>query len=124
MKTILIADDDQDVRACISMRLVRNPRFRIVEAASGRDALDLARQEHPDLVILDWSMPGLNGIEFMQALREDPTMAETPVIMMTGKNAPAELAQARALGVCAYLVKPFDLAEILKKIQETLAEES
>lgn len=123
MKTILIADDDQDVRACIAMRFVRNPHFRILEAGSGQDALDLARQEPPDVVILDWAMPGLNGIELLKALRENPATAGTPVIMMTGKDESSELAQARALGVLAYFVKPFDLVELTKKIQETLAKE-
>ena len=122
MKMILIADDDQDVRAVICMRLANNRDVRIVEATNGREVLALAQKGRPDLVVLDWSMPGMSGLEVMQEFRKDPATADIPVIMMTGRDDPSEQAQARALGVSAYLVKPFDPAELQEKIERVLSE--
>ena len=120
MKTILIADDEEDARTIICMRLAKDRDVRIVEATNGREALALAKEEHPDLVVLDWTMPGMSGLEVMQAFRGDPAMADIPVIMTTGRDDPAERAQARALRVCAYIVKPFDPADLMAKIQAAL----
>lgn len=123
MITILIADDEEDARTIICMRFAKHPEFRIVEATNGREALDLAKEEHPDLVVLDWTMPGMSGLEVMQAFRGDPAMAAIPVIMTTGRDDPSERAQARALRVSAYLVKPYDPAELMEKILEVLTDE-
>src|SRR2546426_1702209 len=81
MKTILIADDEQDARTIICMRLAKHPHFRVVEATNGREALAHAREHHPDLIVLDWTMPGMSGIEVVRALRDLPGLATTPVIM-------------------------------------------
>jgi two-component system, OmpR family, phosphate regulon response regulator PhoB len=124
MKTILIADDEQDARTIICMRFAKYPHLRVVEATDGREALALAREQHPDLIVLDWTMPGMSGIEVMRALRDIPALATTPVIMTSGRDDPSELAEARALGVAAYVTKPFDPAELMEKIQEVLAEEA
>ncbi len=123
MKTILIADDEEDARTIICMRLAKHPHLRIVEATNGREALALAREQHPDLIVLDWTMPGMSGIEVVRALRDSPALATTPVIMTTGRDDPSELSEARALGVAAYVIKPFDPAELMEKIQEVLSEE-
>ena len=72
MKTILIVDDEADIRDILRIRLANHPGFRILEAANGSDALELTRQQRPDLIILDWLMPGLNGMEVLKALRESP----------------------------------------------------
>jgi CheY-like chemotaxis protein len=122
MKTILIADDEEDARTIICMRLAKDRDVRIVEATNGREALALAKEKHPDLVVLDWTMPGMSGLEVLQAFRGDPAMVDIPVIMMTGRDDPSERAQVRALRVSAYIVKPFDPAELMAKIQAALAE--
>ena len=123
MKTILIADDEEDARTIICMRLAKHPHLHVVEATNGREALALAREQHPDLIVLDWTMPGMSGIEVVRALRDSPALATTPVIMTSGRDDPAELSEARALGVAAYVIKPFDPAELMDKIQEVLTEE-
>jgi CheY-like chemotaxis protein len=122
MKTILIADDEEDARTIICMRLAKDRDVHIVEATNGREALALAKEQHPDLVVLDWTMPGMSGLEVLQAFRGDPAMVDIPVIMMTGRDDPSERAQVRALRVSAYIVKPFDPAELMAKIQAALAE--
>ena len=120
MKTILVADDEEDVRVIVGMRLSRDPQYRLLEAADGPSALALARQEHPDLLILDWAMPGMNGDAVLKALRQDPATAKIPVIMMTGKEEIAALAKEYAKEAFSYIDKPFSPQELEKKIQKAL----
>ena len=92
MKTILLADDDEEIRTVFGMSLERY--YRILEAATGPSALELTRRERPDLVVLDWTMPGSSGIEILTALRQDPLTATLPVIMLTGKEEEADRARS------------------------------
>ncbi len=116
MKTILIADDESSLRMLARITL-DDPDYRILEAADGLTALDLVRSDKPDLLILDWMMPGLTGIEVTQSLRQDPRTATIPIIMLTAKGQDTDKAQGRAAGVKAYLVKPFSPLELLQQIQ-------
>jgi len=121
MKTILLADDDEDIRAVFGMSLERY--YRVLEAATGPSALDLIRREHPDLAVLDWTMPGASGIEILTALRLDPLTATLPVILLTGKEEEADRARAASLGAYAFLVKPISPPQLLKTIREAMGEE-
>ena len=122
MKTILIVDDEADIRDILRIRLANHPGFRILEAANGSDALELTRQQRPDLIILDWLMPGFNGMEVLKALRESPELTTIPVIMMTVKSELSAQAQGQAMGVVAYLIKPFDAARLMETVQKALKE--
>jgi len=126
MKTILIVDDEADIRDILRIRLANHPGFRILEAANGSDALELAleltRQQRPDLIILDWLMPGFNGMEVLKALRESPELTIIPVIMMTVKSELSAQAQGQAMGVVAYLIKPFDAARLMETVEKALKE--
>jgi two-component system, OmpR family, phosphate regulon response regulator PhoB len=119
MKTILLADDEAYLRMLVRTTL-RDPAYRMVEAADGPAALALARQERPDMVVLDWMMPGLSGIEVATALRQDPTTASIPIIMLTAKGQAADQARGQAAGVDAYLIKPFSPLELLETVQAVL----
>lgn len=119
MSTILLADDDEDVRTVFRMRL-EWLQYHVLEASNGTLALELTRQERPDLLVLYWTMPGLSGIEILTALRQDPSTATIPVIMLSGKEEGSEQAQAVALGAFAYLVKPVSPPQLLETIQEAL----
>ena len=120
MKTILLADDDEDIRTVFGMYL--EGYYRVLKAATGPSALELIRRERPDLVVLDWTMPGSSGIEILTALRQDPLTATTPVIMLTGKEEEADRAHAAALGAYAFLVKPFSPPQLLNTIREALGQ--
>ena len=122
MKTILIVDDEADIRDILRIRLANHPGFRILEAANGSDALELTRQQRPDLIILDWLMPGFNGIEVLKALRESPELTIIPVIMMTVKSELSAQAQGQAMGVVAYLIKPFDAPRLMETVEKALKE--
>jgi signal transduction histidine kinase len=117
MKTILIADDEPNLRMLARITL-DDPEYRILEAEDGPTALALARSESPDLLVLDWMMPGLTGIEVAHILRQDPRTTTIPIVMLTAKGQDTDKAQGRAVGVQAYLVKPFSPLELLQKIQE------
>lgn len=117
MKTILLADDEPNLRLLVRTTL-SDPRFRILEAADGSAALQLARDEHPDLIVLDWMMPGMSGVEVAAALREDPLTRGIPIIMLTAKGQQSDRDQTHGLGVSAHLVKPFSPLELLEKVDE------
>lgn len=117
MKTILLADDEANLRMLARITL-EDPAYRILEAEDGLAALSLARNERPDLLVLDWMMPGLSGIEVARLLRQDVNTADIPVIMLTAKGQEADRALGRDIGVHAHLVKPFSPLELLQKIQE------
>lgn len=119
MKTILLADDEANLRILVRTTL-EDLEYYILEATDGTTALELARKERPDLLVLDWMMPGINGIEVAAALRQDPATAHIPVIMLTAKGQEMDKAQGHAVGAYAYLIKPFSPLELLRKVQEVL----
>lgn len=121
MKTILLADDEANLRMLVHTTL-DDPQYKILEAADGTAALELAKQEHPDLLVLDWMMPGMTGIEVARALRNDTNTSHIPIIMLTAKGQEKDKEQGRALGTYAYLVKPFSPLELLEKVQEVLGQ--
>lgn len=123
MKTIVIADDEPNLRMLARITL-DDPEYRILEAEDGAIALALARSERPDLLVLDWMMPGLTGIEVASTLRQDAQTSTIPIIMLTAKGQDTDKAQGRAAGVNAYLVKPFSPLELLQKIQEIWHQQS
>ena len=116
MKTILIVDDEEEIRTMVFFAL-KNPGYRILETADGKTALELAKREKPDLVVLDWMMPRMTGIEVASALREDPVTAEVPIIMLTGVNEERRRQQAYDLKVLSYIAKPFSLLELREKVR-------
>lgn len=125
MKTILIADDDANLRTLARLTL-NDPEYHIIEATNGREALDLMRSLHPDLLILDWMMPNMNGIEVTLALQEDPHTASIPILMLTAKARAEDQQRGRAAGVQNYLLKPFSplaLREQINRIWNTPAHE-
>jgi two-component system phosphate regulon response regulator PhoB len=119
VKTILIADDDEDLRLLVQVTL-ENPTYRILTAADGSKALDAAQQCHPDLLILDWMMPGLNGCEVIAQLRQNPETVTIPVVMLTANDGLEAQEQLASLALAGYLVKPFSPLELIKKVREVL----
>jgi DNA-binding response OmpR family regulator len=120
MHTVLLADDEKPLRILVHTTL-ESSEFRILEAADGVEALELARREKPDLLVLDWMMPSLTGIEVARRLREDPATASIPIIMLTAKGQEADREVAAKAGITTYLVKPFSPLELLDKVHAALA---
>jgi len=118
---IVIADDEPDIRRLIALIL---REYTVLSAKRGDEALQLIRQEMPDLAILDISMPGLNGLEIAHALLADPTTARIPLIFLSAYGQQREIDAGLAIGVALYIVKPFDPDELLQSVEELLTHES
>jgi two-component system cell cycle response regulator len=106
MKTpkILLVDDSRATRAIVAKTLASH-ECEIVEAANGALGLEAARVHRPDLIILDMTMPVMNGVETLQALQADDELRPIPVIMLTANSNPEEMAQMKALGAVDYITK-------------------
>ena len=118
-KTVLVAEDERALRLLLRATLGRH-EYRLLEASDGDEALRLARQERPDLVLLDVGMAGLDGYAVCRALKGDPATAGICVIMLTGRAQAADRGQGAAAGADAYLVKPFSPSELLHTIKDFL----
>ncbi len=117
--TVLIADDDAGLRRLLSATLA-NPDFALLLAADGLEALRLAREHLPDVVVLDVVMPGLNGFDVCEALKADPQTSHARVILLTALQGPQERARGQQAGADAFLTKPFSPVELLDKLYQLL----
>jgi CheY-like chemotaxis protein len=119
VKTILIADDEAHLRLLVRKTLAED-EYRIVEAADGQEALARARKERPDVLILDWMMPRMTGIQVLEAIQGDPDCASTRVIMLTARTQAVDRNLALSQGVRGYLVKPFSPLELIQLVEKVL----
>jgi CheY-like chemotaxis protein len=119
--TILIADDDPTIVRLLTHALEPDG-YRVVTASDGEDALRVAHREHPALVLLDWQMPGADGMEVTRALRADgdPALQDVPVVLITAQGGAENTAAGFAAGVTDYLTKPFVLANVRTRVQAWL----
>jgi CheY-like chemotaxis protein len=108
MKRVLIIDDDDGVREVAQMSLQLVAGWEVQTAASGRDGIAAARDMHPDGIVLDVMMPGLDGPETLAELRRDPAVGATPVVFLTAKVQQTERSSLEALDASGIIVKPFD----------------
>jgi two-component system, OmpR family, phosphate regulon response regulator PhoB len=120
MKTILLADDEPSIRTLVRTTL-EDPLYQILEAKDGVEALELARNEVPDLVVLDWRMPGMSGIEVAEAMRHESKLQEIPIIMLTAMGQAWNQERARLTGVTSYLTKPFSPLALLDLVESIFA---
>src|SRR5829696_8180330 len=116
LNRVLIVDDDPAIRRVVSA-LLDLDEYGLLEAADGQAALEVVKVERPDLVILDLTMPRLDGLRACQALRSDPELAGTRVLVLTGRDQPDDRAAARDAGADAYLVKPFSSLALLDAVK-------
>lgn len=116
---ILIVDDEPDLVSTVEYRL-KFADFQTFTAANGREGLERAAAEKPDLILLDTNMPIMNGHEMLEELRADPALKHIPVIMLTARCESQDIAAASAYGVSDYVTKPFDFAQLIAKIQAIL----
>lgn len=112
MKKVLIVDDEPDFADMIGMRLEAND-YTVVTASDGVEGLTKARDENPDLILLDVMMPGLDGFEVLKRLRKSPSTADTRVVMLTAKGESKSIFRGQELGADDYLIKPCDSEELL-----------
>jgi DNA-binding response OmpR family regulator len=116
---ILIADDEKAVRELVRFAFERRG-FDVVEAADGMETLNIARQELPDLVLLDAMMPGLSGYDVCRQLKELEATKETPIVFLSAKGQAYEVAEGLEAGAVAYVIKPFSPKELVTQVEEVL----
>jgi CheY-like chemotaxis protein len=119
--TILLVDDDPDIVRLLTMAL-QPEGFRVLSASDGNTALEIARAERPDLLLLDWNMPGRNGLEVCRALRaeSDPDLRNVTVVLLTAQAEAEDTAAGFAAGVTDYVTKPFKPAHIRARVHTWL----
>jgi CheY-like chemotaxis protein len=108
LREILYVDDEPDIREIVQMALDLMPALSVSTADSGLRALQSMRERRPDLVLLDVMMPNMDGPTTLQQMRSQPELQSIPVIFMTAKAMPQEVARFRGLGAAAVIAKPFD----------------
>lgn len=118
---VLVVDDSPAQRHYVADCLARQG-FVVTTAENGKIAFDKAAQVRPALVVSDYEMPVMNGFELVHALRRDPELRQIPVIMLTARDSKRDMAQMRAAGASAYLVKPFSQDKCIALVERTLAE--
>jgi two-component system chemotaxis response regulator CheY len=117
MKTCLIVDDSSVIRR-VARRILEGLQFRVIEAEDGEQALALCRQALPEVILLDWSMPKMDGYEFLRALRRLPGGDRPKVVFCTTENDVAQIARARHAGANEFMMKPFDKTILEAKFTE------
>ena len=119
LRTIMIIDDTLDHRDMLG-RLLRAVGYRVLEASPGEAALDQARDERPDLILTALSLPGQPAWETARLLRDQPALADTPILGASVYNPLLTQSRAQALGCADYVDKPFDLDDLLRRIMQLL----
>jgi CheY-like chemotaxis protein len=116
LRTVLYVDDEPDIRQIVQMALGLAPGLVIHTGESGQQALTMARDLQPDLVLLDVMMPGLDGPGTLARMRSDPISATIPVVFMTAKAMPQEVARFREMGAAGVIAKPFDPMQLAHQV--------
>jgi two-component system, cell cycle response regulator len=115
LQQVLVVDDNQT--NCEVIQEMLADEYDVLTATNGLDALAMAEQHQPDIVLLDFMLPGINGLEVCQRLRHLSKMSRTRIIIVSAKAMPSERAQGLAAGANAYITKPFDYSDLMTAIR-------
>jgi two-component system, OmpR family, phosphate regulon response regulator PhoB len=116
---VMLVEDEDAVRLLLRLTLELGA-VEIVEAPDGETALDLCSEDPPDVIFLDWAMPGMTGIEVCRALRSEAATRDTPIVMLTARSSDSEREEGLAAGADDYIAKPFSPETLLEKLRGLL----
>ena len=116
MKTCLVVDDSKVIRK-VARHILETLDFTVSEAADGREALDSCMESVPDVILLDWNMPVMSGMDFLRALRNTALASRPKVVFCTTENGMAYIRAAIDAGADEYVMKPFDRETLESKLQ-------
>ena len=117
---VLIADDEPNIVVSLQFMLKREG-YEVLVARTGTEALEMIGREHPQLVLLDGMMPGMSGFAVCEAVRADPALRDTRILMLTAKGRETDIARGTGAGVDAYVTKPFSTRDLIVQIKDMLA---
>lgn len=118
--SVLVIDDEQHIRDLFASHPALDG-FVVTLASDGRKGIDLARRYKPDVILLDWMLPDMDGMEVLAELKKDPNTANAPIFMLTAKKDPSDVGKAICKGVDGYFAKPFDIASLARTLRQKLA---
>ena len=118
-KAILVADDDPDILSIVSMSL-ETQGYTVYKAVNGREAVDLAKQHHPDLVLMDMMMPIVSGYEAVIELKADASTRDITIVGLSAKAMATDMERATDVGIDGYITKPFRIAQVLTVVASYL----
>jgi DNA-binding response OmpR family regulator len=118
-KRILLIEDEQDMAVMVGIRL-ESAGYYVCMVADGKAGLEAARQDMPDLIVLDLMLPGIDGYEICSALKNDEKYSKIPIVILTAMAQKQDIERGLASGADAYMVKPFDPQELLAKVAELI----
>ncbi len=118
---VLVVDDEIHIVQVVAIKL-RNNGFDVITCENGAQALELATNEKPNVIVTDFQMPVMTGLELVQNLRKQPDTADIPVVMLTARGFAIEDQQKEELKISACLSKPFSPRELLQSVEEVLKE--
>lgn len=119
MSRILIADDEPHIRRLVSFTLGKSG-YEVLEASDGGAAVRVAKEEKPDLILMDVMMPVMTGLDAVRALKSDPETADIPVVMLSAKSQKTEVAEGLDCGAAEYICKPFTPKDLVQRVGEIL----
>lgn len=121
MKKILIVDDQVEVRELVQVTLEIGD-YQILSAENGQQAVDIARVEHPDIILLDIMMPGsdVDGLEACRLLKADPATADITIVMLSAKGQEVDIATGKVAGADDYFTKPFSPIALIEKVESVI----
>ncbi|MDD5064317.1 MAG: response regulator [Phycisphaerae bacterium] len=122
-RKVLVADDEIHIVHVVTIKL-RNNGYEVLSAENGDDAFKLACEEKPDIIVTDYQMPGMTGVELVRKLRQNETTKDMPVIMLTARGFAVEDKEVKELGISELLSKPFSPKELLRSIEDILYQRS
>jgi CheY-like chemotaxis protein len=120
-KTVLVVDDEEDSRD-ICTTLLRHYGYHVLQATDGEYAVQLAREQRPDLILMDLMLPKLDGWSAGEWIKRDPQTADIPIIALTVHFSEADQARARASGFDSYLIKPCEPNRVLEEVQQLIGQ--
>jgi CheY-like chemotaxis protein len=119
-KKILMVDDEPDILKIVKFRLVKEG-YEVLFAVNGQEGIDMARIHLPDLIIMDYRMPVLNGLEAARSIKSDNVLKHIPILLMTASSASIGESIIKEISIESFLSKPFEPDELLNKVRDLLA---
>lgn len=123
MSKVIVIDDEPFILMMIEDKL-KKAKIEVITLRESKNAVDVIKKERPDLIILDWMMPEISGIELCRTLKKNPDMVDIPIFMLTAKGQDSDEQLGLKSGVTRYITKPFSPKALLEMVQEVIGSEA